>query len=126
MGENHVYPDPDGARGTSIPSSVPLDAASLTAGTVSVGAAAVGAMTGTSFMIPPSLTSSVSWTLPLVLHPLSTGYLTVVIIFGSLSVLLGAVNLFWGLSRKKKLAEQMRKHQADLDDLCQKAGVAAP
>ncbi len=121
----NVYPDPDPPAGRTVPSSVPLDAASLVSGTISVGAAATGAMTGTGFMIPPSLTSTVSWTLPLILHPLSTGYLTVVIIFGALSVLLGAANLFWGLSRKKKLAEQMRNHQADLDNLCKKAGVAS-
>lgn len=125
--ENHVYPDPDGANAT-VPSSVPLDAASLAAGAISVGAAVAGATNAGligGFLIPSSLAASVSWTVPLVMRPMSPGYVWTVIGFGALSVILGTVNLIWGFRRKKKWEERMKAHQATLDSLCQTSKVFA-
>lgn len=124
MPENHVYPDPDGATSTA-PSSVPLDAASLAAGTASVGAAVAGAVDAgiIGFLLPSSMAASASSTISLVVRPMESGYVWAVIGFGALSVILGTINLLWGLSRKRKWQEKMRPHQKDLDALCSTSKV---
>lgn len=124
--ENHVYPDPDGAN-TTAPSSIPLDAASIAAGTASVGAAVAGAVDSgiIGFLIPPSMAASASSTISLAVRPMSEGYVWAVIGFGALSVILGTINLLWGLSRKRKFREKMKPHQATLDSLCQTSKVFA-
>jgi hypothetical protein len=124
--QGHVYPDPDGATST-VPSSVPLDTASLAAGTASVGAALAGAVDAgiIPFLIPPSMAASASSTISLVVRPMSEGYVWAVIGFGALSVILGTINLIWGFRRKKKFQERMRPHQAALDALCETSNVFA-
>ena len=127
MPRNHVYPDPDGTNNATAPSSVPLDAASLVAGTVSVGAAVAGGSDAGffGFLIPSSMAATASSTLPLVTYSISPGYLWTVIGFGALSVILGTINLFWGLARKKKWQERMRAQQTALDNVCTTANVFA-
>ena len=102
----HVYPDPDGTNNATVPSSVPLDSASLIAGTVSVGAAVAGASNagligGGGFLILPSLASGASGTVAFAMHPISPGYLWTVIGFGALSVILGPSTCS-GASRGKR------------------------
>jgi hypothetical protein len=125
--QSHVYPDPDGPNNSTAPSSVPLDAASIAAGTASVGAAVAGAVDAgiLPFLIPPSMAASASSTISLAVHPMEAGYVWAVIGFGALSVILGTINLLWGLSRKKKFRERMKPHQAALDSLCQTTNVFA-
>lgn len=116
----HIYPDPDGPARNAVPSNVPLDVASLASGAVAVGVAAVGSGTAPdvySLLMQAGTESARSGFM--FFHSASAGYVAAFIFFGSLSVVLGTVNLILGYRMKERLL----KFSQQVSDLCRTKGL---
>lgn len=115
----HVYPNPDGTdSATTVPSNTVLDGASLASGAIAVGIAVVGSGTATEpallFLQSTAKSGGFLW-----IHAASSGYVAGFIFFGSLSVVLGTINLIRGIRLKERLRNLSRK----VYQLAEKNGV---
>lgn len=114
-GRIHVIPEPDGQ--STVPSSVPLDTASLVAGAAATGLA-TGEMMSPGFvaglLASLSLPSGIAgMAAPLAQSaadlPQSRGLLPFVVFFGFVSVILGTWNLVQGLRRRARCEALSRR-----------------
>ena len=105
----HIYPNPDGINSsTTVPSNTVLDGASLASGAIAVGIAVAGSGTATEpvFLFFQSAARTGGF---LSIGAASSGYVAGFIFFGSLSVVLGTINLVRGIRMKERLRNFSRK-----------------
>jgi hypothetical protein len=115
----HVYPNPDGTNSaTTVPSNTILDATSLASGAIAVGIAVAGSGTATepALLFLQSAGRSGGF---LSIGAASSGYVAAFIFFGSLSVVLGTINLLMGIRTKERLRNFSRR----VYQLCEKSGL---
>jgi hypothetical protein len=114
-----VYPDPDGSSNSNFtaPSDTRLTAASLVSAGVAAGAAAIG-----SGNVLPSLFLFLQAREAggfLGFHAAGGTYVAIAFVFASLSAILSAINLIYGLRMK----ERLRELSARVSAACAKEGV---